>query len=121
MNRKGFTLVECLISLVIVTVVLVAGMGFYYYSKSLLESAIFRKIAVEVADSKMEEIRNNGYAGLPAGPLEVSLGKISGQEYIYVNDVSGTTDYKEVSVEVTWQEPGKAVLQNIALSTYIAK
>lgn len=130
--KRGFTLVECLISLLLVIIVLVGGAGFYFYASQILRGSTHRRIAAEIADSKTEEIKNAGYSSLPnpapgglwQGPINVTIGGLTGQENIYVYDIDDDedtiTDYKQVKVKVNWPEPGKSTGQEISLDTYLA-
>ena len=145
-NHNGFTLVEVLISILLLTIVLVGGMGFCFNSQEEMTLVVHKKIAAEMANSKMEEFKRKKYSDLP-GPAaspgvvvennNTQLGSpINKGGYISANTadalgtkvtvtdvddpVGGAIDYKEVKVEVKWKEAGKKSEQNIVLVTYLA-
>lgn len=132
--KSGFTIIECIISLLLLAIIMVGGMAFYTYASQYTRGAVHKKAALEIANTKMEEIRSNGYASLPdpatlplsglwQGPLNISIASLTGEEDIYVygidDDSNGTTDYKKVTIEVKWQQAGKTNQQAIKLDTYI--
>ena len=86
-----------------------------------------------IAESKMEQIRESGYSSLPApapsdnhwqGPLAVSIEELPAAENVYVYDIDdngdSSTDYKQVSIEIAWQDPGNSLQQQIKLDSFIA-
>jgi prepilin-type N-terminal cleavage/methylation domain-containing protein len=132
-NKKGLTLVECLLSIIVLAIMLSAGMAFYFNAQADMRWSINKRIALEMAGSELENIKNNGYAVLPhpaplgnlwQGPLVVAVGNLSGQKYIYVYDIDANADniidYKQVRIVVSWQDAGKSAPQSVILNTYIA-
>lgn len=127
--RKGFTIAECLISLLLLTVILVGGMAFYFYSTEYLSFATHRRMVTELANAEAEDIRNDGFASLPdpvpnglwlaRSQEAVTIGSLSGTKDVYVFDVPGV-GYKQVEVRISWNEPGKTATQEIAINTYIS-
>jgi len=131
--KKGLTIVECLLSIIILAIMLTAGLAFYFNAQASMRWAISKRIAVEMASAQLESIRNDGYANLPnpapsgnlwQGPLAIALGRLTGQKEIYVFDIDENadhlTDYKQVRVIVSWQDPGRTGLSTVSLDTYIA-
>lgn len=101
-------------------VVLIGAIAFYFYAYQSVRSTVNKRIALEAADSKMEELKKLRYTdlqGLNGLSENISIGNLAGSRNIYVYD-RGT--YKQVRIEVDWQEPGKSVQQRIPLDTYIA-
>lgn len=133
-NKKtGFTIIELLISLLLLTIVFIAGMAFYFYSNQFMLTSFHRRVATELANSIMEQIKQDGYDSLPnpaptsglwQGPIPINIEDLTGNQNIYVTDIDddgdNATDYKQVNVEIDWQEPGKKNQQTIKLETYIA-
>lgn len=127
--NNGFTIVEHLVSLLLLSIAIVGGMAYYTFADSHMQASFHRNIATELANSKMEELRKNGYSALPnttglwQGPSPILIKYLSGNQSIYVFDIDdnsdGATDYKQVKVEIAWQEPSKTFLQNLTLDTYI--
>ena len=126
--QKGFTIIECLISILLLAIVMVGGMAFYFNSTGHLTAATHRRIAAELANARLEAIKNNGYAVLPPqplgpplgiwlGPTDITIGGLTGQQEVYVFDVE---NYKEVRVRIYWNEANAVGLQEVILDTYIA-
>ena len=138
--RKGFTIIECLISILLLAITLAGGMAFYFYSTGYLAAATHRRIAAELANARLEEIKNAGYANLPepapaapglwddpdvpgVPPEPVTISGLTGQQEVYVRDIDingGGTDYKQVEVKIIWNEPSRAGSQEVTLDTFIA-
>ena len=51
---KGFTLIEVLVSLLLLTLILLGGMSFYFYSDQHTQTALHRRVAAGIAESVME-------------------------------------------------------------------
>jgi len=133
-RKKGLTIIECLLSILILAIMLTAGMAFYFNAQASMRWSVHKRIALEMASAELENIKNNGYATLPnpapagglwQGPLTVQLVNLSGQKDIYVFDVDingdGSTDFKQVRVIISWQDAGKGSSQSAQLDTYIAQ
>jgi len=127
-NKKSFTIIEYLVSILLLGIIVFGGMAFYFYSNQHYQTALHRRVAVELATSKLEEIRRTveeiGINGLPCTPVPCEV-----KEEVYIMDMRGTStvsvdndipdstnDYKHVKAEVTWTAGGP---QLIALDTYI--
>jgi prepilin-type N-terminal cleavage/methylation domain-containing protein len=132
-SKKGLTIIECLLSIIILAIMLTAGMAFYFNAQAAMRWSEHKRIALEMAGAELENIKNNGYSSLPnpapagnlwQGPLAIAVGNLSGQKYIYVFDIDvnadNITDYKQVRVVVSWQDAGKSISQSASLNTYIA-
>ena len=132
-QKKALTIIECLLSIIILAVMFAAGMAFYFNAHASMRWSVHKRIALEMAGAELENIKNNGYAALPnpapagnlwQGPLAVAIDNISGQKNIYVYDIDangdGATDYKQVRVVINWQDAGKKSTQSTRLDTYIA-
>ena len=117
--RKGFTIIECLISILLLAIVMVGGMAFYFDSTGHLAGATHKRIAAELANAKLEELKNIGYGNLTNGETSTSLNITAGINGLQNVTIVGTA-YKEVSVQMFWNEPNKAGTQNVTISTYIA-
>jgi len=133
-SKKGISIIECLISLIILAILLTAGMSFYFLSQGSIRGSIRKKIALSYANSALERVKNEGYALLPNPapvwtnhPLyptpSVNIGDVTGGRDISVIDRDydgGGADYKEVRVTITWIEPGKTSSDTITLATFMA-
>ena len=128
-SHNGMTLAEVLISFLLLSIVLVGGMGFYFNSTDVMTMAMHKKIAMEMATQAMEQIKNGGYGSLPnpaSGNWEtastVTFGNFSAQKQRRVTDVEGTSPNinKRVEIQFNWSEPGRQTSQLVSLATYIA-
>jgi prepilin-type N-terminal cleavage/methylation domain-containing protein len=131
---RGFTLIECLVSIFILVIIFAAGITIFIYSRAALAQAVDRRMALESANAEMENIRNNGYASLSGtvfcssgnsdlwdGPDQVNIAGLTGQRSVFVcdDDFNGS-DYKRVRVEVSWQHPDRTTPDTVSLTTIIA-
>jgi prepilin-type N-terminal cleavage/methylation domain-containing protein len=124
--RKGLTLIECLIALLLLAITVVGGMSFYFHSNQYLRGSIYRRLAAEIANAQMEQIKRNGFAGLPAADglwtsQTIDIGGLTGggTQNVYVYDVDSGA-YKHVLIETDWQEPGQTTQERVRLDTHIA-
>ena len=141
-NKKAFTLVEVLISILLLSIILAGGMGFYFNSTDVMTRAMHKKIAMEMANQAMEQIKNGGYTGALVDPATITWAPSSDpfnviewsngsfnfkvQEQHRVTDI-GSPANKQVEVRVCWPVTDPSVnvcesptSQKINLATYIA-
>ena len=120
--KKGFTLLEILIALIIITLGAVVIVGLF--NTGLISSLDAEKttIAMNLAQRRMEEIRNLGFANI-ADEAKAGVSGFAGfQREVEVNDPAGAPtadDLKEITVTVYWTYKGDEV--NISLMTYISR
>jgi len=131
---SGFTLIESVIALLLIAMMLSGGLALYLYSQGHLNAAIHRKMATNIANSRMEEIKNGGYGNLPdpapvspgiwTGPSSVAIAGLTGTETDYVfefdADGDGLNDSKHIRVDISWHQPDKTAAQHVTLDTIIA-
>jgi prepilin-type N-terminal cleavage/methylation domain-containing protein len=136
MPKQGLTIIECLLSIIILAIMLTAGMAFYFNAQTSMRWSVHKRIALEMAGAELEKIKNAGYSNLPdpcPGPAgcvitnpNVAVGAlVSLSNTTVVKDVDepGTpagTDYKQITTQISWQDAGKSVTQSARLDTYIA-
>jgi type II secretory pathway pseudopilin PulG len=123
------TYIEALISLLLLSVILSAGIRVYFNADEIMVVSTHKKIALEIADAALEEIKRNGYSSLPPGgtilPVQqITVGGIQAEKRLLVFDrdedpADGTVDYKEVRVEIQWQEAGSDVQRQDRITTLI--
>jgi prepilin-type N-terminal cleavage/methylation domain-containing protein len=130
-TKKGFTIIECLVSLFVLAIMFAAGIAIYFYSQAALDQAVDRRTALENANSELENLKNNGYTALAgavscssgnsdlwAGPDNVTIAGITGQRSVFICDGGA---YKRVRVEVAWRQPDKSSPETVALTSIIAQ
>ena len=116
-RKKGLTIIECLLSIIILAIMLTAGMAFYFNAQASMRWAIHKRIAVEMASAELENIKNSNYASILPGVSDVSIGNLTGTRQVEVSDMGS---YKQVHVVVSWQDYGKSGQSSVSLYTYIA-
>jgi len=136
---QGFTLVEALVVLFIVSVVIVTFLSVFSQGGRLLIETEKKSVAVSLANEQMERIRNLAYenvgisGGIPDGPINPDeIRQIGSNRYHIITDVryydhpfdgelGGTpndtvnVDQKIVTVKVLWGE--EDVSQKVILSS----
>jgi len=129
-GKNGLTLVESLVCLLLLSFLLVSGVNIYFNADEILALAVHKKIAGQIANSKLEELRHNGYHLLPdpnnlPPPDVVYVGGLVAQRSIKVTDRDeppgdNIVDYKEVSVNVDWSEANNPMNRHVQMTTLIA-
>ena len=61
-HNKAFSLIEVLVSLFLFSFVMVAGMGLYFNAQEIQSKASHKKMAVELVNSKIEELKGTDYS-----------------------------------------------------------
>ena len=137
--KKGLTIIECLLSIIILAIMLTAGMAFYFNAHAGLRWSVHKRIAIEMASTELESIKNMNYSDIPTqGSLLLDLdgkwiarsGKVngavaignltSGYKDVFPYFDPGVTLYKHVRVEIYWQDAVKSGQSSVSLDTYIA-
>ena len=60
-EQKGTTLIEVLVSMIIVAITAMGGIALYFNSAELKSMSVHKKMAIEIASSQMEEFRDMAY------------------------------------------------------------
>jgi len=124
-NNYGFTLIEVLVSLLIVSLLMIGLYGLIELSLRVTSDNSFIVEAKEIANQKMERIRNMRYddvgtlTGSPSGTIQEhetinrdGLFDVHTMVVFYDDPYDGTlaagtdsvfTDYKIVTIDVSWQ------------------
>jgi prepilin-type N-terminal cleavage/methylation domain-containing protein len=121
---KGFTIIECLISILLLTIIMVGGMAFFFYPQGYYAASAHRKLATDIASAQLEGLKKQlitDWGSVFPSPLPVTIGGLSGTLSIPQPFQSCGTDCKAVQVKVTWNEPEKTAPQEVILETCIAK
>jgi len=128
-SEKGLTLIEVLVSAVVLVIVILGGMQFFIFGSARINREGHRRAALELAQQKIEELLASNYGEVVSGsetglPLD-GIDCNRSTEVTYVDDPAdalGTDDddpqdYKRVSVIVSWNETGR--LNTVILETWI--
>ena len=121
-SPSGFTLTETLISIVLLSIVLAGGMGFYFNSTDAMTRAMRKKIAIEIANENMEKLRNLAYASMtsPQTCIPGATPNVGGLVGTCSITITAVSTYKQMVVNVTWTEPGKSAQGQVSLASYRA-
>ena len=117
MKSKGLTLIEVLVSIVIFAVALAGGMAMFFYLNSIASRGINERKAVQLADSKMEELQNTSYANLVNSTVSVSGGTFTAQQSVTVTNMTDALGGKQIRVLMSWHEPGRVGDEAVDLVT----
>ncbi len=120
-NDQGFTLVELLVTIVVLGIVISSLGGLYYIMQITEVRSQHYDIAVRAARTEIEALRNNGYNSLNPGS---TINFTSSLPAALPHDKAGSVaisqpvaDLRRVDVTVTYTDYGKA--QNVTLSSNI--
>jgi type II secretory pathway pseudopilin PulG len=123
----AFSLAECLISILLLALTLVASLSFFFNASHFSASDQHRREAMELADSRMESYRAMGYSNVANNSWNDQVGSLSVTDTATVNTVTlNSVNYKQVQVLLNWQEAAETASaqqqnQSINLVTYIAQ
>ncbi|MBZ0167340.1 MAG: prepilin-type N-terminal cleavage/methylation domain-containing protein [Candidatus Omnitrophica bacterium] len=121
-NQLGFTLIEIMVSILLLAITLTGGMVLYHNAEQIMALMVHKKVAMELADEKMEEVRNTKYVLLTVGEATESSLAITGLPASRKTVVSEpASNLKEVRVEVNWNEAGAGAAKSVELVSYVAK
>jgi prepilin-type N-terminal cleavage/methylation domain-containing protein len=123
--KKGFTLIEGMISIVIFLIGILGVWSYFIYSKSSLELATKKRIASQICHMRLEEVKSADYntlANFEETNTLVKIDNLDGYRTTEVENIDedndGKTDYKKIIVKVNWTQNGKD--QKIELICFIS-
>ena len=110
MKQGGLTLVEIVISMLILSLVLLGIAGIFVVGKRYLMGAQYRQEALHFAREKIEELEafDFDHANLFAGAYTETLTNGWERAWSIVDedlDLDSSADRKNIIVTVQWQEP----------------
>ena len=116
--KKGFTIVEVLVALLLFLIIMLTGLSFFFYGRRDINLAGHYRQAEELASQKLEEVRALPYNEVAdSNEQNIIIEEISFSRSTSVTEREDL-GMKEVEVEVRWSEKG--VSQEIELKTIIA-
>lgn len=125
-NRlRGVTLLELMITVIILAVVLVGLLQLFVYCFNLNEISGNLTVAISEAQGKLEEIRNHNFSdiaddydsgGSPGNTF--NLAQLIGTGTINIDD--SNSELLEIEIVVSWQNKGNRVIET-SLVSLIAK
>jgi len=109
MNNKGLTLLEVLVSVLIISIIAAGVFGAFVGSQGLFGRARHRLQAFNFAREAIDKMRSNyGYADIEEDiDIDPIRGEIQGFDAEAMYDISEPEHggYKIVNVTVSWDEP----------------
>jgi type IV pilus assembly protein PilV len=121
-NSQGFTLIEALIAIVLLSVGL---LGLSAMTIGTIRGLVFsnnKTIATTLARDKLEQIKHTGYASAtsaqyPPEPYHTLVGYEAFQRLVTITDNTPRPNTRTVAVTVTWQDsagsPREVVLRTV--------
>jgi type II secretory pathway pseudopilin PulG len=125
----ALTLVEALISVIILNLFLATVLGAFVFGKLSATTAKHRIEAFNVLRQKAEELKNTAYTSISNSTTQVTIDV--GKDLVKgtADDLKGTlavtttdkTGYKEIAITLSWKDTGWGSGRNLqeALVTYI--
>lgn len=121
-REDGFTFIEVLITIVILTVVLVALLSCFLYGCSILSRMKQMAIATQSIQEELELIRNmpfNDILSLESSFTNESLSSLENSSGILSLEDSAGDDIKKLTVSVLWSYHGRQMRKDVV--TYVTK
>lgn len=125
-KSAGFTIIEALLSMIILAIVITAGASIFFYAQRIQTVAEHKKIATEIATAEMEDLRSRGQsfftwgAGAPPIITPITISGFIYQINVSYSDASDSgTPYKRVVVSVTWTDANSVSARTITFITYL--
>ncbi|GEM_PF-3060408 len=127
-NQKGFGLVECILSIFIISIAFVAMVDMFNVAASFNKRAKSWAIAQSLLQEGMEGVKNRGYGWLTEDWSDTDLTltvpdgfplKESKVHWNWVSDGGNPQAYKEVEVSIKWY--GENVTRELKAVTYLSE
>lgn len=122
MNRRGFSLIELLISLFILGIIIVTISSIFFYGFNSMNRTKQVALATQIAHEEMELIRNKKFDDILILGLNFTHDLFSelnnGEGAVIVQDGPGS-DIKKITIRVSWEYRGVNKLKNFV--TYITR
>jgi len=114
-NRSGASLVEAMVSVLVLAVAVVGTASFLFYAHSSIRRASIHSLAVAACSSRLEELTSVTYANLSSYTetnTPLSLGDISAERTTEIVNVDENSDdeidYARITVTVSWTQANGA-------------
>lgn len=113
-KNKGFSIIELVVSIAIVTILFAGIMVGLYLGIHTVTISRHRSEAIVIAQHDMEGIKGNGYVSIT--PHGYAANGILGETEVSVDDVNeeGTVIGKEVTVSVRWMDFGNTYTESVS-------
>lgn len=124
-NRKGFSLIELMIAVSILSIGIVLVLRSFLSSATTLNSMFSRIKAMQLLEIKMNELEqeSNELGGITerGSQEEIKLGSRSANQILEIAplEIEDFEDLDEIRIILSWQEAGR--FQDEILATYLPK
>lgn len=119
-EKRGVTLVEVMVAIVIFTIVMVGGFVCFFYGRIHISHAYHQRMALEITKEKVEKCKAFGYNNVLTEPAtSIPLGGIQFSRSLSVVEQTSNGTYKKLTVTTGWQDGGGS--DSVQLITIIAK
>ena len=115
--KKGMTLVEVLLAVLICAIVIIGGSFLFIRGKSLISLQEQQRVALHLTVQKVEELKTTDYFEIPTGQTQEDF---SFDEHTYTRKmvVDDIGSYKKIAVSVVWDQMGSE--REVSLDTFKA-
>ncbi|MFN4227964.1 MAG: prepilin-type N-terminal cleavage/methylation domain-containing protein [Candidatus Ratteibacteria bacterium] len=126
-KSSGFSLVETIISILIIVIAIFGTFSYFFYSQTNLNLERHRRTALQIAQARIEFLRTVNYNNLEnyiENGTDVNIDEITGKRITIIENIDdpeeqdGIPDYKKITVKVIWFENKKN--NEVNLQTIIA-
>jgi type IV pilus assembly protein PilV len=119
-SKEGFTLIETMIALVVLSMGLIALAGLQ--ASAMRGNTLSKRMttAVSIANARVEQIKNMPYANIQSeSSTQVTESSMTFTRQVTVSDNSLITNTKTVNITVTWKNGSKSYA--VPISTIISQ
>ncbi len=119
--KKGFALVEIVVCLFMIGITLLVYSA-ASNTMTLSQHSKYQEVALKIASSKIEKLRQTSFASLPASGTftDTLLNTLqSGTATLTMTDLNSKT--KQATVVVSWTEHGSSATRTVRLDTIITQ
>ncbi len=109
MKIGGFTLIEAVVAILLTGLAILVVLSAFPWAQSIVKKGEYASIAIDIAHSKMEELKRIGYNSLVFGTQTFDVGELpAGQGKITISRYPSPTSQNlaKVDIEVSWQGGG---------------
>ncbi len=134
-NKKGFTLIEASVAIVVLMIGIFSVIQFFPVALQIIGDSQNRTVASSIAIAKLEEVRSSSYDEISTGTIEPKqpasndttsyLNRYNRETVVTLVDsnfnLSGTdVGFKKITVTVYWQSPIGDKEKSTSVATVIA-
>ena len=117
-SKKGMTLIEVLLAVLICAIVIIGGSLLFIRGKSIISLQEQHRLALHLTVQKVEELKTTDYFEIPTGSTQADF---DFEEHTYTRTmvVDDMGSYKKIKVSVVWNQMGSEC--EVSLDTFKAR